>query len=1023
MEMKTVTRRAFGIWMGLCVTLAPAWAQGPADSLVAGTTRDTLRVRDASMLRIATSIQALLDGSLPEDFVVQTLFEVDLLDEAAVERRREALRQSIAQRESELQAADSLRSIEIAARNRVDRLRLQFLSRSVAERARVNEAEKRRRELAREQEVAARSRLNAEARAQEAETERRRAVAESQREQSAVFEDLAHEMVRVQTARASLARLEADLAQARESQAEHAKRVLNEVWELDARLQGASAKTEGAQIFDLAVEKQQRAFRLLRQALATWSAPSSVPDTRPDENLMATLGDSSVAERVDAIRAAYAELGSAAARTRDIERDVRWQALQYESEHVRILNALRIRAFDSLPAARRGAVLGIGRAGLAQMRLEATHLTLSARAYVASRLRNLDRIPVALRDVFKLGSAFYVLLRVALVVGAALLVRRHWKQIFAAAQQALMRNAHDFRDARRVRSIVGMLRAAAPWILVLLALWVLRRALGAAGHWPEFVVLLRIATWYAGYRLTVSVLHTSVVRVATHYFPELRPTTTLALLHSLRRILGVVFGIGVLLDVSEILLGAGYLHQLVVGVAGLVVFFTILAVLHGWRHEIADAYLRVVPAGRLAAAVQRTRNLWFGFSVGIVAFVWLAGRALVVVGRDFALGFDQVRRALAFLFRRRMEKRAEQRGYASGDIEKLPPALVEQFVEDPVGDANLVVDHFPGMQEFESNLAQWRETGSGGQFLLIGERGMGKSSWLRRVNGSEGLGVVRCQLDERVWTPRALAQDLQSRLLPEGASAPRIADLQRALLDGEPRLIVLDMCQNLFLSMVGGYEGLEAFSELMNETSSNVFWLCACNSHAWRHVEAVRPDLVLFQYRQALGRWSEEAIHELIDKRVRASGVEVNFQDLVLDRLDPGTAENRLEGAEEAYIRLLWDHSDGNPRAALHYWLRSLEPEGDGRVRARLFRAPSTERLEAMNEVAQFILAAVVTHENLTVPETAATTRYPHKLCRMHLNRFVEHEILVIEEGRYRLSTHWHRTAVRFLSRKNLLAD
>jgi hypothetical protein len=202
-----------------------------------------------------------------------------------------------------------------------------------------------------------------------------------------------------------------------------------------------------------------------------------------------------------------------------------------------------------------------------------------------------------------------------------------------------------------------------------------------------------------------------------------------------------------------------------------------------------------------------------------------------------------------------------------------------------------------------------------------------------------------------------------------------------------------------------------------------VFWLCSCNSHAWLHLEAVRPDLSLFQHRQALSRWSEEGIGELIQARLAASGVEVDYSELVLDRFDPVTVENRVVGAEEAFIRLLWDFSDGNPRAAMHFWLRSLEPVSESKVRVRLFRSPPAETLENTNEVARFILAAVVLHENLTIKETAAATGYPSKLCRMHLTRFLETDILVVEKGRYRVSTFWHRTLVRFLSRKNLLAD
>ena len=92
-------------------------------------------------------------------------------------------------------------------------------------------------------------------------------------------------------------------------------------------------------------------------------------------------------------------------------------------------------------------------------------------------------------------------------------------------------------------------------------------------------------------------------------------------------------------------------------------------------------------------------------------------------------------------------------------------------------------------------------------------------------------------------------------------------------------------------------------------------------------------------------------------------------------------------------------------------------------MRVRLFKTPQSEVLEQGGETGLFVLAAVVVHENLTVQEAAATTRYPIPICRLHLDRFVGQKVLDLEAGRYRLSTHWHRSAVRALGRKNLLAD
>ena len=127
--------------------------------------------------------------------------------------------------------------------------------------------------------------------------------------------------------------------------------------------------------------------------------------------------------------------------------------------------------------------------------------------------------------------------------------------------------------------------------------------------------------------------------------------------------------------------------------------------------------------------------------------------------------------------------------------------------------------------------------------------------------------------------------------------------------------------------------------------------------------------------------------------------------------------------SEEGYTRLLWDYSDGNPRVALHFFLRSLDLEQSGSFRVRLFRSPPVESLDALDEPALFTLAATIEHENLSLDEAVVVTRYPIELCRIHLDRLIEMGVLRIDDRRYRVSTFWHRAVVRLLRRKNLLND
>jgi len=683
-----------------------------------------------------------------------------------------------------------------------------------------------------------------------------------------------------------------------------------------------------------------------------------------------------------------------------------WRAVETDGEVVARLNDLRIHALPTLTEAKRDRLLGFSREGLDQLRREVRQLTLSAKLYVATRMWTLKRLPSMSGDLFALGAATLILLKLLLILALLLYIRGRGARILAGARQIVFDRTHSVRWVRRAEALLGMLEVVAPWLVMLIAFRLLLWALGAAGTWPEVLVVYRLAVLYVAYRLAIDISYSMIVKVARRYHLSMDTARRMLLIRSVRTIIRTVTLLGVLFVLSRQLLGPGFLYGLVVDFSWLVVLAAAVRVLNRWRQIIADAYLASAPDGRLAALVRSSRDHWYGVLLAAASFGWLAGRAGAIMARDFALTFDQTRKALAFVFRRRMEKQAEQKGYAEGKIELLPASLVAAFSEKAVSEGPLVVDRFPGLDRLEKSLEEWKAGRMGGSFMVIGEPGMGKTSWLGRVDAGD-LPVERLPLKSRLLTGPDLLKAIE----------PLTRD------DGTRRVAMVDAAQNLFLGAVGGYEALEEFVSVVERTRDRIFWLCALNAFSWEHLAAVRPDLAVFRDHQVLTPWSEEAIRELIRTRTTASGVNLTFEDLVVERMEGVSAEARFLRTEEGYTRLLWDYADGNPRIALHFWLRSLGPDSDTRARVRLFRAPVTQRLERTAEEGLFVLAAIVTHENLSGEEAALVTGYPGRICAIHLDRLVEMGVLRLDDGRHRVRTHWHKAVTRLLSRRNLLPD
>lgn len=818
-------------------------------------------------------------------------------------------------------------------------------------------------------------------------------------------------------ARTLVANLEKFVGQAR---AEIGSRETRRATE-DARLLQLSARVESAapgsrdadQIDEQLVDELQKARTGLRASLDALGLPSEVPSTDSIGDVSAgRLGDVSsewlrLTARIDTLER----------EARELEEKVRWARVTLAGEALQRLTASRAESMARCSLARRDEIFGISRAGFAQLKRELAHFVLTVRYYGAVRRHETQLAPRMVGDLFAVGGAIYLLIRLAIVLAIALFIRSKWRKLLEAIRGPLFRSFRSIEARRRVERLIGLVEVAFPWLLLLLTVHFAERALLDAARAFEVVLVASLLVYYALYRLAIDLVVAGLLRLSTRYKLAISEERRLLLERSVIVFFRVVFGLTILIFLSNRIIGGGYLSHLASRFAGMVIAITLLLLMLRWRRELADAFLAKHPEGTTADLVRRTRDSWLGVFVAPASFLSLLGSALAVLTRDFALGFEQTQRALAFLFRRKIERQAEKEGYAAGNIAALPPAVVRAFSEDPIERGPALVEHFPGLDRLRADVSLWRDSERGGSFLLTGERGIGKSSWLHQIRRDD-LEVARIELGDRVTTKDALYARLAEKL---GAPDPSPEGLLGHLTAGEPRLVIFDIAQHLFLSKVGGYEAWAAFAELVNATRHRVYWIAAMSMYAWRHLRAVRDDWTVFLQHQQLPSWNEERIRELMRARMKASGLHYNFSNLMLERLEGVSSRDHLIESEEGYSRLLWDYSDGNPRVALHYFARSLDCDSDLRLRVRLFRAPDVAILDRSGEEALFILACIVTHESIAPDDIALATRYAAMRCRIHIDRLLADGIVQADGELLRVTTHWHRAVVRTLNRRNML--
>ena len=1053
----------------------------------------TVADRIATARADVAALRALLNGELPVDFNTQSLFEIDLTNNGAIdtrvrqltaslntaaERRTELLhsvegetvsadvpddgaRESNAAEGTGLGAAEGtglgaaegtglgaaegtgLGSVEgtglgsdsgaptapptdsipdelvlFDLETERDRLRAEFLTRSQAIRISVTQAEQQRQRIALERESADAAAEQAAAQAAAATEAQQTALEQARASASSVERDLLTERARLESARIQLAERAESVAHDRQAMAERAARRVDREHEFSSRiLDSTLAPDEADRLYDRLVDELIRARGEFRSALDNLNTAPQVVDFESGIDL-STDAYRAFAEERSSLTDATAEFRQARPEVIAEAERFRWDQATALADEVNALNELRIRLLERLSRTKHEAVLGLGSEGVAQLGRELDQVQLMARWWWYRTKNAIPGWPKRLGGLMAQSTPRFRALAVliAIIAGVGAYRKRNWawRELRKRILVSVRRNRMSAYLAPRWPAI----RRVGGELLFLVYGYVLFALVRALVEAPETDLSRTVVLTYAWYRLSVATCHQYFV----HRLAPKRSQAELAkrILRSIRLAGRYILAVVVVLLVSEPVLGRGYLYGLVFDFAWIAVFPIVFLLLRHWRSEVIGSYLSRFPEGRLAKPLER-------FPSGVVHYLLTvpAVARLIVLGiaselRALALRFERVRRAFAFFSRRRLEKQADSVGHGVVDVGALPADLRNAF-DGKSFDTGFEIEHYPDADESAARVIRWRDGGPGFALALFGERGMGKTAWMQHVLNRTELSEPIVTVPSQLWTNSSACKWLSGVVgVAECSTIDTLVD--RIEGDGVRRLVALDLCQNLMLRTVGGNEGFDTLVELVGRTQERLVWICSFSLYSWLFLKHVQQRQNLFRFQVALSGWPEEAITKLIRKRMAFCGYETSFKDLLVGRLEGTALESAIINTSEEYLRLLWDYSDGNPRVALHFWLRSLVPTGERQVRVRLFEAPSLDTLEELHEQSRFMLAALVVHENLTVHEASRVLRYSTQDCAALLAFLEANELVEADEGEHlRVTTHWYRAVIRHLERKRLL--
>lgn len=981
---------------------------------------------------LAQRIRALIDGSLETGVDPASLFQVQLDDEAAIRVEVERLRAIVSRGEAEPSSGgasgaggsadagaplSALDPVLYRAQLGLDRARLAFYELPAAQRrarfARHVERQQADRDAEKERQLSA-----AERKGDQAEEERQRALAAARLAHTEGARLVAEEHARLLGVKKRQADFETELIQREsslEKEQERTLRLRRRVREtIEARRRGGPMAAADALYAELRAALRPSRGALAEATRAFASGRSAAPGAGEDRLTEVPEDvDRSVAER------ARRKVEEIQKRLEERERQLLATRAKVLEEQVTALNADRLALLEWVSAAKRHAVTGLGPAGIDQAAAEVRQVAVVLGYHLAATLRWIAEVRTPGRTGQVLAALRSILPWLLPVVLFA-----WWRRRASPALDALQQGIRETdRKARRravgpslsERAVVLVARVRSPleWLALF---WIFYFMLPPPAQALLEVQLVKsFLTWILGGAIAVQLVDFVAGVESERRMRRSKLQTAHLRLRSLRLISRVVVLFGLILAVTQKLVGQGTIHGWVWSFCWLAAIPVGLVLVRWWRaviFKLVELRRRRMP---LKGWVIANASGWASFPAALVGGVFLLVGGAYRGVRGWLSRFRISRRILAYLFSREIGKMAEEQAKRTyGPLEPSVHALL-----GPETASEKLVPSVVDQQVLQ--VIERIDRPGGGVFAVVGERGGGKTRLLKRISDTaQEVHLISCPFGGmEAFAPAFLATFARPPDETLEAAAARADEKE-----GNSGILI-DDAHRLILPKMGGMRAFDRVLAIARRSSERVCWVFAFDEVIWRFFERMRGSRPLFDDVVRIESWEEEAVARLIQERSRAAGVTPDFSELLPELpadADDIDREEALARTESSYHRLIWDYAGGNPGVALQAWRGALGVGPDGTVRVRVFRPPSMTELEALPDSAVFVLRALVQLESASLVDLSEATGIgPAEVGNAIRFGLVRGYVERAPDGKCGVSWTWFRVVTRLLQRRHLL--
>lgn len=392
---------------------------------------------------------------------------------------------------------------------------------------------------------------------------------------------------------------------------------------------------------------------------------------------------------------------------------------------------------------------------------------------------------------------------------------------------------------------------------------------------------------------------------------------------------------------------------------------------------------------------------------------------------DFFAGitekFEISKKISANLFKKQIENVEA----GEGADNKIPNDYKENFslkstsLEDEYVSINSKIE-----ESMINEVNEWLEEKSDEHSLVIyGDKGIGKTTLLKRVataiEDKKVADVSYVKMPSKTISKKKLYEFIAASLGLEGEGIVNIDEVDAKLTT--KKVIVIDECQNIFLSQNGGFNAYYELINIINLNTKNIFWVMSFNKYSWLYLDRAFGRNQFFRNVFELTGWSDAKIKELIMKRHNKTQYKLSF-DLLISATRSQDELDKYASVESKFFKLLWELSRGNPRSALYLWMTALSRKSKNKFNVNIPKEVELEGLEKMPEELLFVIAHVLKHENLSFNEIHSTTNLQKGLVRNAIKLGQERNFFFKDErDRYMVDITTQYGLIRILRVKNFI--